>query len=231
MHRSATGARRGVSAASESDPASGSEADFALLEAWRSGDRGAGEELFLRYYDAVDRFFANKVREAAEDLVQQTFHACVEGRDRLRRDASFRSYLFGIAHNLVRAHFRRQRREAELIDFGTVCVFDLAPGPSTVIARRRDQARLLDALRRIPLDYQVVLELRIWEGLRTIEIAAVIGVPHGTARSRVRRARELLAQALGEVGSPGAEAPGDLEAWRTALRELPTRARPDGATP
>ena len=48
--------------------------------------------------------------EGTDDLVQRTFLVCVEGRDRLRDDASFRSWLFGIAHNLLRKHFDARAR-------------------------------------------------------------------------------------------------------------------------
>ena len=53
-----------------------------------------------------------------EDLVQQTFMACVEGRERFRNDSTFRTYLFGVAHNVLRSHLRKRRREGERFDFG-----------------------------------------------------------------------------------------------------------------
>ena len=192
--------------------------DFALLEAWRHGDKSAGEALFERYYDAVERFFANKIRDTAEDLVQQTFVACVQGRDRLANASSFRSYLFATAHNLLRSHFRKRQREAEHVDFTMRSAYDMSPGPSTYVARRRQQQILLDALRRIPLDYQVVLELRIWEEMRTAEIAAIVGIPHGTARSRLRKARQLLLQAVAVVRRDGPADLSELEDFGRRLR-------------
>ncbi len=192
--------------------------DFALLMAWRAGDNSAGEALFERYYDAVERFFANKVRDTGDDLVQQTFEACVAGRDRLEKASSFRSYLFGTAHNLLRTHFRKQQREAEHIDFTMRSAYDMSPGPSTFLARRRQQQILLDALRRIPLDYQIVLELRIWEEMSTAEIAEIVQIPHGTARSRLRKARELLLQAVAAVRRDGPSDLSDLEDFGRRLR-------------
>lgn len=192
--------------------------DFALLQAWRGGDSSAGEALFERYYDGVERFFANKITDSADDLVQQTFEACVQGRDRLLNGSSFRSYLFAIAHNLLRSHFRHKQREAEHIDFTTQSAYDLSPGPSTYVARRRQQQILLNALRRIPLDYQVVLELRIWEEMRTVEIAEIVGIPHGTARSRLRKARELLEKAVAAVRRDGPGDLSELEAFGRRLR-------------
>ncbi|HET6584114.1 MAG TPA: sigma-70 family RNA polymerase sigma factor [Nannocystaceae bacterium] len=172
-------------------------ADVELLERWRAGDSTAGEELFERYFDAMVRFFRNKLAEATDDLVQRTFLACVEGRDRLREDASFRSYLFGVAHNLLRKHF--DRREAEPIDFTARSAFDLGPSPSSVAAKTQAEQILLDGLRRIPLDYQIALELHYWEELMAAEIADATAVPLGTAKTRLRRGRELLLEKVAEL--------------------------------
>lgn len=64
--------------------------DPELLAAWREGNGDAGQELFARYFEPVSRFFANKLSEDNDDLIQETFEACVRGRDRLRQDTSFR---------------------------------------------------------------------------------------------------------------------------------------------
>lgn len=190
--------------------------DAELLDAWRSGDGGCGEQLFERHYGRVMRFFANKVSTHADDLVQQTFLACLEGRDRIRKEGSFRSYLFGIAHNVLRAHHRRKGNFVSEEETSAVAT---DPGPSTLVARKRRHQELLDALRRIPIVYQVTLELRFWEDLPTSEIAEILGVPHPTARSRLRRARELLLAALsGAVASSDGQEP-SLDAWMQEIRK------------
>jgi len=66
--------------------------DVALLEARCRGDRAAGAELFERHYPSVARFFHNKVDEAAqEDLIHETFLACLVGAARLRGQSRFRT--------------------------------------------------------------------------------------------------------------------------------------------
>lgn len=195
--------------------------DAELLERWRAGDRSAGESLFDRYYDAVTRFFANKTSDNPSDLVQETFAACLQGRDRLRDAAGFRSYLFGIAYNLLRGHYRGRRIESDRFDPGTHTVADLSPGPGTMIAETAEQRVLLEGLRRIPLDHQVVLELFYWEGLTSAAIAEALAEPHGTIRTRLRRARELLREAIGSVEASTevlAATLGDLDGWARRLR-------------
>jgi RNA polymerase sigma-70 factor (ECF subfamily) len=61
-----------------------------------------------------------------------------------------------------------------------------------VVARDQDQQKLLLALRRIPLDSQVALELHYWEAMTAAEIGQVLDVPLGTAKTRLRRAKQLL---------------------------------------
>lgn len=192
--------------------------DLVLLERWRSGDATAGEELFGRHFDAVVRFFRNKLADGDEDLVQRTFLACVEGRDRLRDDASFRSYLFGVAHNLLRKHFAA--RVADPIDFTQRSVSDLRPSPSRVVAKDRVQALLLAALREIPLEYQCALELHYWEGLTAGEIAESLAIPLGTAKTRLRRGRELVLERLAVLGGGASTPPLGEDELDARVREL-----------
>ncbi|MBL9100088.1 MAG: sigma-70 family RNA polymerase sigma factor [Myxococcales bacterium] len=196
------------------------QTDFELLDAWRAGDRSAGNALFERYFDAICRFFANKVHHGIDDLIQKTFLGCVEGRDRFQKQASFRTYLFAVAHNVLRAHFRQTRPGVDF-DPSEVAADDFTPSPSTMFALQQEQRLLLEALRRIPLDHQLVLELYYWEDMAAPELAAVLGVPEGTVRSRLRRAKEALAEKMASL----ARSPellkttlSDLEKWVRSLR-------------
>lgn len=113
--------------------------DAALLQRWRQGDVAAGEALFERYYDTIERFFLNKISGDIEDLVQETFIACVDGRDRVQDSAKFRSYLFSIAYNVLRGHLRKIYRGGQQLDLDEMSVHDIAPGPGTLITNRREQ--------------------------------------------------------------------------------------------
>ncbi len=196
--------------------------DAELLDAWRDGDRKAGEELFERHFDAVARFFRNKVDHGIDDLIQRTFLACVETKDRFRGDSSFRTYLFAVAHNVLGKHFRSKKRHGDKIDFGVTSVFDLSPSPSVIVAKHREQQVLLQALRKIPLENQVVLELYYWEKLSAREVATVVGVPEGTARTRIRRAKQLLEQEMGNLLGNKDQLEttmANLDSWAASLRD------------
>lgn len=201
---------------------SGVTSDFDLLDAWAAGDRDAGGQLFRRHFRAVFRFFNNKITTGSEDLVQQTFLACVETHTRFRRDASFRAFLLGTARNVLYNEFRRRRRKDDPIDFTDHSAMDLAPSPSSIIADKVEQRMLLEALRRIPLDYQIALELHLWEGLTGPEMAEVLGLGEPGVRSRLRRAKEALGTCMKQLrgnASPLASTTGDLERWAASLRE------------
>lgn len=195
--------------------------DLELLEAWRSGDRTAGSQLFERHFDSICRFFANKIQSDVDDLVQRTFAACVEGKERFRGQSSFRTYLFGVAHNVLRSHLRKRRREGERFDFGLTSVFDLGLSPTTLIAQAKEQQLTLQALRRIPLDHQIVLELYYWEDMTAPELAEVLEIPEGTVRGRIRRAKQLLEEQLSLLAENDVDLEstlGNLDSWAKSLR-------------
>ncbi|MGH1346185.1 MAG: RNA polymerase sigma factor [Nannocystales bacterium] len=198
-------------------------ADFELLEQWRDGDRDAGNVLFTRHFRPLFRFFRTKVTdEVAEDLTQVSFLACVDGRDKFRGASSFRTYLFAIGRNQLFMHFRKRGREESDAVFGTVSVADLGAGPSTLIAAKAEQRLLLRALRRIPVDFQIAIELYYWEGVSTAEIAVVLEVPEGTVRSRLTRARSHLSSQMRELAESAELAEStiaDFEQWAKSLRD------------
>ena len=196
-------------------------ADEELHRAWAAGDENAGQRLFDRYFQPLYLFFFNKVSDGIEDLIQETFLACVEGRDGFRGDASFRTFVFAVARNRLYKRWRRYERHGARIDFGLTSVADLGRTPSSVAASREEHHALLQGLQRIPIDLQVALELYFWEGFTAAEIACVLEIPEGTARSRVRRGRELLLRELEQLGqAPLAEAAieRDLRAWAVEIR-------------
>ena len=194
--------------------------ELELLRSWQSGSDRPGEILFDRYFKAIKRFFLTKCDTGVEDLVQETFLAVQKGRDRIKT-TSFRNYLFGTAHNILRAHLRRKHHDQ--FDSKQMSIADLNPGMISIIAAT-DQHRVLElALQRVPLDYQVVLELRFWEGMTAPEMVEVLQIPEGTVRTRLRRALILLEKTIAEIeASPELleMTLRDFSKWKDEIREM-----------
>lgn len=203
--------------------------DLKLLEAWRAGDAAAGNALFDRHFDAIYRFFRNKIDQGAEDLVQQTFLACVNAKEKFRGDSSFRTYLFTAARSKLYTHLDKRRREGERLDWGVTSCADLGISPSGILARSEEQRLLLLGLRQLPLDLQVALELYYFEQFRGPQLAEVLGIPEGTARSRIRRGQQQLREAVERLANSPADVEstmGDLEGWAARVREDVLGPRP-----
>jgi RNA polymerase sigma-70 factor (ECF subfamily) len=175
--------------------------DLELLTAWKGGDKVAGSELCGRHFDTLFRFFSSKTHpNDVSDLVQKTLLAAVESIAGYRAEASIKSYLLGIARLQLFQHWKRRARD-EVLDPGVSSVHDFDPSPSTLAAAREEQRLVLDALRMIPMDLQIALELHFWEEMSGSEIATVLEIPEGTVRSRLRRGLEALREALRELSS------------------------------
>jgi len=177
--------------------------DTELLDAWQAGDRSAGDALLRRYFDPLHRFFANKVSDGVEDLIQSTLLACLEKAGQFRREASFRTYLFVVARNQLYDVLRKRQRQPEATDFSVTSVHDLGTSPSEAVGRGERHALLAVALKSIALDHQVAIELYYWEQLKGPELAEVLGIPANTVRSRLTRARKARQLRLRELGLVG----------------------------
>ena len=195
--------------------------DPELLEAWRGGDSTAGDALFERWFDTLFRFFRNKAGEGVEDLVHDTFLACVNGKA-FRGQASFRTWLFTVARHTLYAHLKKQQRRGEELDVQEVSIASLGTSPSGLLHRKGEEKLLLHALRAIPVDLQIALELFYWEDMPAPEIAEVLEIPEGTVRSRLRRAKEALDEQLQKLSDDPKllqSTRSGLETWAKGLRE------------
>lgn len=201
-------------------PAASPCPDKALLEAWRAGDVDAGASLFARHYKSVARFFTNRLGPDCDDLIQATFLGCVEGIERFRGDASFRTLLFAIARNKLLKHLRNHTRDRARFDPASVSIAASLPSSGSVLAARRERQLLLLALQRLPIDTQLMLELYYWENMRVAEIAAILDRPSPTIRTRMARGRQQLARELEALSHSQAELEHSLrgfERWAEAL--------------
>ncbi|MCA9650821.1 MAG: sigma-70 family RNA polymerase sigma factor [Myxococcales bacterium] len=209
--------------------------DHELVRAWQAGDQQAGDALVRRHFWGVYRFFRNKVDDAAEDLTQRVFLACVEARERVRPELSLRAYLFGIARNQLMLYLRQHHRATRMFEPSETSVADLrGDRADDAMLEHQQQRALLAALRRIPVDFQIAVELFYWEELPVAEVAAVLEVAPGTIKSRLARARDKLREQLERMELPEATLAStlsDLEGWARSLKERAGSEPEGGAAP
>jgi RNA polymerase sigma-70 factor (ECF subfamily) len=166
--------------------------DEDLIARVRGGSRGAFETLFDRYREPVWRFFRRRIADAgrAEELAQDTFVGILEGAARYQQRGSFRSYLFGVAYNVLLADRRKSV-------FRTTTSIEAEPlDPSTGDPASAIWVR--DALASLDEDDREILMLREYEQLSYQEIADLRKAPLNTIRSQLFRARAALRTALDE---------------------------------
>lgn len=179
-----------------------------LVRQAAGGDAGALGELFRRYGADVLRLARSMGHRGgdAEDLMQDTFLAAMEGIGRFQHRASFKTWLLAIL-------FRQSSRRRRYLAVRAEEPLEHAPdGPGNGGARlavvprpdhRLDVEAMLDSL---SADHRAVLVLRELEGLSYEEIAAALGVPRGTVESRLFRARAQLRERFEEYNTRNAAA-------------------------
>jgi RNA polymerase sigma-70 factor, ECF subfamily len=161
-------------------------------------DRAAFAVLYRRYLDRVYGycFYLLGDHHDAEDATERTFLAALAAIDRFTDEgASFRAWLFRIAHNeLANALRGRRRRRTDALD----AVPEPAGGedPATAVDRADDARRVQRALRTMPDDRRQVLVLRFVNGLSAHEIGEVLGRTEGAVRVLQHRALRELARVL-----------------------------------
>ncbi len=199
------------------------QSDEALLTAWGSGDADAGNAFIERHFVSVYRFFSTKVAAEADDLTQQTFSDLQRAVARLGTLDSGRAYVMKIARNRLYMFLRSRAVKDRVFDPRVMSIAAVEPGPSPsgALARRGPSRALLEALRAVPLEAQVVHELYYWEELPVKDIAEVIGVQPGTVMSRLFRARkkvnEALEAATGDARLAASTMAG-LDTWAAGVR-------------
>lgn len=200
--------------------------DFELLDAWAAGDRDAARELFDRYMTPLYRFFHDKISGSIEDAVQDTLLACIESRSRFRRESSFRTYLFGTARHILWGHLKRGRRDPRPFDPESSSLHELGPSPSTIAARRAEHRLLLEGLRRLPLEQQILLELYHFQELTAVELAVMYEVTEVALRGRLFRAKERLRGEMEGLATSRELLDSTWTSFETWARELHEAAAP-----
>jgi RNA polymerase sigma factor (sigma-70 family) len=160
-------------------------------------------EIFDRHAATIFGYLARRIGpDEASDLLADVFLAAFQARVRYGRDhLSALPWLYGIATNLLRKHFRRRAGEARML--GSLAAPSRPDDHGDVVTDAidaHDQVRAMaQLLRALPPDERDVLLLYAWEALTYVELAKVLEVPVGTVRSRLSRARRRIRAGVGEA--------------------------------
>lgn len=143
-------------------------------------------------------------RETAEDLMQQTYVEVISGRARFGGNSSLKTFLFGVAQNLTRTHFRKAAARARFaernaaLDGSDVRQSDAGAAMDEMAT---DHSRLWQSVRELSDRQRDVIELVFCSDLTIEEAAGVMQVSIGTARQHYSRAKASLAHKLGGLRS------------------------------
>lgn len=144
-----------------------------------------------RHFLDIRTYFRLRMPGDYEDLVQETFTRLSRSLASFRGDASFRTYLFRIARNVLAEALRRRYR----VDFDPISssIVDLTgQSQSTIMVEREHLRLLLDGLRALPLEQQDLIELYFFQRMPARELAPVFGLTEGGVRSRIRASLDDL---------------------------------------
>ena len=171
-----------------------------LLDAIRSGDRSAAEELVERTYSAV---FASLFRlcsdsDLAADLTQETYQKAWAALPRFDGRSQLFTWLYRIAYTTFLNHIRRPRRVTSIDDDKVPEVSDDAPSAHEVLQTNEESARLRAAVLRLPEDLRFTVTAHFWGGLAVKEIARIEDITTVAIRKRLHKAFSLLESILEE---------------------------------
>lgn len=177
-------------------PADDDTLDQTLIQRWLGGDERAATQLVGRHASGLARYVSSLgERDAAEEVVQDTFVRAFSSLDSFRGESSLRTWLFTIARRLVvdRRRARRRRREVgELDDVDAATEFtaldDMIAGEAEVKVR--------EAVRRLSPTQREVFLLRVNEGMSYRDIAETVGTTEGAARVHYHNALRTVKEHL-----------------------------------
>jgi RNA polymerase sigma-70 factor (ECF subfamily) len=175
--------------------------DEDLMAAYIDGEASAFRSLFERHAAVLYRLARRRLTsdDDARDVVQQTLLQMHRARNDFRRGSKLRPWLFTIAMNLVREHYRKQKRRREQSLENTPNVSEPVHEPEVSDEARERSARVRSALASLPENQREVIELHWFENSPYEEIAQIVGASVAAVRVRAHRGYERLREILPEV--------------------------------
>ncbi len=186
-----------------------SRSDEDLMLRFQAGDETAFEALVRKYQNRVHHFIYRytKNTEDAEDLVQETFLRMYRSRNSYEPVARFSTWLFTIAINLVKSHYRKNSRmqtksiyqdeEEGKQAFQLPCTAFL---PDKELQSQMVLSMIGNAMNRLPEEFNELLTLREQYEMSYEEIAKIVDLPMGTVKSRINRGRTKLQESIKSAG-------------------------------
>jgi len=177
------------------------EPDPILLERCQQGDSEAFAQLLAEQQDYVYTLARRLLRhpEEAADVTQEVFLKVWQGLPAFRGDARFRTWLYRIVTNHCLNRLRSLKGKPNTVSLdkmNTERIRDQVPGPYAKAWQREQQEMIWGKVEQLPEKYRAVLNLYYQQELSCREIAEVLGIPIGTVKTHLHRARTALANAL-----------------------------------
>jgi RNA polymerase sigma-70 factor (ECF subfamily) len=174
-----------------------------LVQLARNNHESAWDQLFRAYQLRIFAYAKNLTgdREAAFDIVQESFIRAIANVGDLRDDSRFGSWLFGIAHQRCMLHFRRTKREVALFgdeDHGRDGEADW-PDPREALLQEERAEALYALVDNLPLQQRSALLLHVLGEFSLEDVAAIVDVPVGTVKSRLHHAKRALRSLIEEA--------------------------------
>jgi RNA polymerase sigma-70 factor (ECF subfamily) len=180
----------------------------ALVERCRGGDRDAFRQLVERHSERVYRtaYALTGNAEDAGDVTQETWLKAWRGLRRFRGDSAVGTWLTRLALNAARDHLRRRQTRAAL-QHALRGLRRLGTDRAATGGAIEERDALARAIAHLPFAARQVVALRYGPELSVAEIAAALGCPEGTVKSRLHAALARLREVLQQEGSSGRSAP------------------------
>jgi RNA polymerase sigma factor (sigma-70 family) len=171
--------------------------DEALLDAASNGDDRAFAALYERHARKIYNFLFRRLADwsEAEDLTAVVFLEAFRRRaDAVLVESDLAPWLYGVATNVLRNRRRAQWRYRRVLAQLAAEPRSAAPDPHDRVEAAEQMRSVLERVRKLPRSQQDVVALCVWSGLSYEKAAAALGVPVGTVRSRLARARASLTE-------------------------------------
>jgi RNA polymerase sigma factor (sigma-70 family) len=206
-----------------SEPSRSSTLDLKLLAQWHAEDTHAGEQLINGHFFRVKLFFSRKLGDQVrvEDLVGRTFQRCQDARNAaLGHYSTFSAFLFAQARTVMEAYLAQRDPPATLQG---LCAAALDRVPFEAPERKPDRKLIVRAMRALPLDDQILVELVHLESLSLKDASEVLNTAESWVRRRLFEVHdELLAKVLQLAATAALTESTEnlLETWRQQLPML-----------